>query len=165
MPIDFFKVQCLTNTSAIKFGICDDDDELPAYIDNLDENIWIATVLNDDSKEVTFTAIDKCIHFSLIDGDMPSRCDAMLTCDNCLYVIELKNKKADWQSSGIEQLEATIQNLINELGQTYNNYRFRKAYVANRRHPSFHVIENETMEKFRDIYKVRLDLQAIIRIV
>ena len=165
MPIDFFKAQCLTNTSEIRFGICDDDDELPAYIDSLDENIWIATVLNDASKAVTFTAIDKCIDFPLIDGDMPSRCDAMLTCDNCLYVIELKNKRAGWQSSGIEQLEATIQDLINELGQAYNNYRLRKAYVANRRHPSFHVIENETMEKFRDIYRVRLDLQATIRII
>lgn len=165
MPIDFFKVQCLTNTSEIKFGICDDDDELPAYVDSLDENIWIATVLNDASKEVVFTAIDKCIDFPLIDGDMQSRCDAMLTCDNCLYVIELKNKRADWQSSGIEQLEATIQNLIDALGQTYNNYRLRKAYVANRRHPNFHPTEIETMEKFRDIYKVRLYLQATIRIV
>jgi hypothetical protein len=165
MPIDFFKVQCCTNTSEIRFGICDDDDELPAYIDSLDENIWIATVLNDDAKAVTFTAIDKCIDFPLIDGDMQSRCDVMLTCDNCLYVIELKNKRSDWQSSGIEQLEATIQNLIAVLGATYNNYRFKKAYVANKRHPNFHVIENETMEKFRDLYRVRLDLQATIRIV
>ncbi len=165
MPIDFLKVQCLTNTSEIRFGICDDDDEFPAYLDSTDENIWIATVINNASKSVTFTAIDKCIEFPLIDGDMPSRCDAVLTCDNCLYVIELKNKRADWQSSGIEQLEATIQDLINELGQTYNTYRHRKAYVANRRHPSFHVIENETMEKFRDLYRVRLDLQATIRIV
>lgn len=165
MPIDFFKVQCITNTSEIRFGICDEDDELPAYIDNLNENIWIATVLNNDAKAVTFTAIDKCIDFPLTGGDMPSRCDALLTCDNCLYVIELKNKRADWQSSGIEQLEATIQDLINELGKTYNNYKLRKAYVANRRHPSFHVIENETMEKFRDRYGVRLDIQATIRII
>jgi hypothetical protein len=165
MPIDFFKVQCLTNTTEIRFGICDDDNELPAYIDSIDPNIWIATVSNDASKTVTFTAIDKCIDFPLIDGDMPSRCDAMLTCDNCLYVIELKNKRANWQSGDIEQLEATLQNLIEELGQTYNNYRHRKAYVANRGHPRFHVIENETMEKFRDIYRVRLNLQATIRII
>jgi hypothetical protein len=109
MPIDFLKVQCLTNTSEIRFGICDDDDELPAYIDYLDESIWIATVVNADAKTVTVTAIDKCIDFPLIDGDMQSRCDAMLTCDNCLYVVELKNKRADWQSSGIEQLELMLQ--------------------------------------------------------
>jgi hypothetical protein len=165
MPIDFFKVQCLTNTIEIKFGICDDDNELPAYLDSLDENSWIATIINSDAKMVTFTAIDKCVDFPLIDGKMPSRCDAMLTCDNCLYVIELKNKRANWQSSGIEQLEATIRNLIEELGHTYNTYRLRKAFVANRRHPSFHVIENETMERFRDLYKVRLDLKATIKIV
>ena len=165
MPIDFFKAKCLTNTSEIRFGICDDDDELPAYVDSLNESIWIATVLNLEAKVVTVTAIDKCIDFPLVNGDMQSRCDAMLTCDNGLYIVELKNKRSDWQSSGIEQLEATIQNLIDSLGATYNNYRFRKAYVANKRHPNFHVIENETMEKFRDIYQVRLDLQATIRIV
>lgn len=165
MPIDFFKVQCLANTSEIRFGICDNDDELPAYIDTINENIWIATVLNDNAKTVTFTAIDKCIDIPLIHGNMPSRCDAMLTCDNCLYIVELKNKRAEWQSSGIEQLEATIQDLINELGTSFNNFRIRKAYVANRRHPNFHVIENETMDKFRDTYNVRLDLQATIRIV
>ena len=165
MPIDFFKVECQENTSEVRFGICDEDDELPAFIDILHENTWIATVVNTDAKEVLFTAIDKCIDFPLINVNMTSRCDAMMTCDNCLYVIELKNKSADWQSSGIKQLEATIQNLINEFGQTYHNYRQRKAYVANRRHPSFHVIENETMERFRDLYRVRLDLQAIIKIV
>jgi hypothetical protein len=152
-------------TSEIRFGICDDDDENPAYINNLDENIWIAIVLNEDTKEVTVTAIDKCIDFPLINGEMQSRCDAMLTCDNCLYVIELKNKRNDWQSSGIEHLEATIQNLKAALGDIYKNYRLRKAFVANKQHPRFHVIENETMKKFRDIYQVRLDLQATIRIL
>jgi hypothetical protein len=165
MPIDFFYTQCQSVTSEIRFGICDDDDENPAYINNLDENIWIAIVLNEDTKEVTVTAIDKCIDFPLINGEMQSRCDAMLTCDNCLYVIELKNKRNDWQSSGIEHLEATIQNLKAALGDIYKNYRLRKAFVANKQHPRFHVIENETMKKFRDIYQVRLDLQATIRIL
>ncbi len=165
MSINFFKVQCLSKTSEIRFGICDDDNELPVYIDSLDENIWIATVLNAEGKVVNVTAIDKCIDFPLINGNMQSRCDAMLTCDNCLYVIELKNRRSDWQSSGIEQLEATIQHLIDSLGTTYYNYRFRKAYVANKQHPRFHVIENEKMEKFRDIFHVRLDLQATIRII
>ena len=84
MPIDFFKVQCLTNTAEVKFGICDNDDEFPAYVDSIDETVWIATVLNSDAKAVTVTAIDKCIDFPLINGEMQSRCDAMLTCDNCL---------------------------------------------------------------------------------
>jgi len=138
---------------------------LPAFIDILDEDTWIATVVNKDAKKVLFTAIDKCIDFPLINGNMTSRCDSMMTCDNCLYVIELKNKRADWQSSGIDQLEATIKDLMSELGQTYVNYRHKKAYVANRRHPNFHVIENETMERFRDLYRIRLDLQSIITIV
>ena len=114
MSIDFFKAQCQTKTFEIKFGICDDDDELPAYIDNKDENSWIATVLNENAKNILFTAIDKCIDFPLVDGEMPIRCDVMLTCDNCLYIVELKNKRADWQSSGTEQLESTAKYLMNE---------------------------------------------------
>jgi hypothetical protein len=165
MPVDFFKADCQLNTNSLQFGICDDDNELPAYINHADANIWIATVINDNSKDIVFTSIDKCINFPLIEGNMQSRCDVMMTCDNCLYLVELKNKKSDWQSSGIEQLEATIINLINSIQPVYNNYRIRKAYVANRRHPSFHVIENEMMEKFRDKYQVRLDLQATINVL
>lgn len=165
MPIDFFKAQCQTNTTDAKFGICDDDDELPAYTDTAHPNNWIATILNDSSKEIIFTAVDKCIEFPLIDGQMQSRCDAMMTSNNCLYLIELKNKRSDWKSSGIAQLEATIINLMNTIEPIFNSYKSRKAYVANRRHPHFQVIENETMEIFRDKYKVRLDLRAVIQIL
>lgn len=165
MPIDFFNPQCQSHTNDVTFGICDDDNELPAYIDADNLNSWIASVINIDAKEIIFTAIDKCIEFPLIEGKMQSRCDVMMTCDNCLYLVELKNKRSDWQSSGIEQLEATIINLINSIQPGYTNYKIRKAYVANRRHPSFHFIENETMEKFRDKYQVRLDLQATIGIL
>lgn len=165
MPIDFFKSECQSSTTESTFGICDDDDETPAYITNNKEHTWVAIIKNEQSKLVNFTAIDKCIDFPLVDGKMQSRCDAMLICDNCLYVIELKNKNADWQLSGIDQLESTVKNLMASLGITYNNYRLRKAYVANKRHPSFHLIKNETMEKFRHLYKIRLDLQAIIKIV
>jgi len=165
MSIDFFKVQCQSSITDLKFGICDDDDELPAFFDTINPANWIASVINDESKEIVFTATDKCIEFPLIDGQMPSRCDAMMTCDNCLYLVELKNKRSDWQSNGIEQLEATIINLINSIEPVFMNFKIRKAYVANKRHPSFNIIQNETMEKFRDKYKVRLDLQATIKIL
>lgn len=101
----------------------------------------------------------------MIADNMQSRCDVMLTCDNILYLVELKNKTSDWQSTGIEQLESTIINLIKNIEPVFKNYRFRKAYVANRRHPNFHVVENAIAEKFRDKYKVRLDLQATIKIL
>lgn len=165
MPVDFFKVDCRSNTNRAKFGICDDANELPAYFKYEDEDSWIAVVMNNNSKKIVFTAIDKCIDFPLIDGNMQSRCDVMMTCDNCLYLIELKNKKSDWQSTGIEQLETTIISLLDSLESDFKKYRLRKAYVANKRHPSFHVIENETMEIFRNKYNVRLDLQRTIKIL
>lgn len=165
MPIDFFKDKCCSSIANIRFGICDNNDDFPAFLNSSDDSLWIATVLNTNGKTVSFTAIDNCIDFPPVDGNMQSRCDAMLTCDNCLYLVELKNTRSDWQSKGIEQLESTIQNLKDALGDAYYNFRLRKAYVANKRHPRFHIIENETMEKFRDIYKVRLDLQANISII
>ncbi len=164
MPVNYNKVECQEFTSEAKFGICDDSDESPAYIIFDNEGIWQAVVINNARRNVKFVAIDKCIDIPLINGQLQSRCDAMLITDIGLYFVEIKNKRSDWKSKGIEQLEATIKNLISEWGQTFFNYRQRKAFVANKRHPNFHVIENETMERFRDLYSVRLDLQATIKL-
>jgi len=41
-------------------------------------------------------------------------------------------------------------------------YKHKRAFVANKRHPSFNVIDIE--KKFWDKYKVRLNLEAQIRI-
>ena len=64
MRIDFFKAECQTVTNEQRFGICDDEDKTvktPAYINTDDESKWIAVVLNNNAKEVIFTAIDNCI--------------------------------------------------------------------------------------------------------
>jgi hypothetical protein len=163
MQIDFFKASCQKATSATSFGICDDTDESPAYIDHENSNNWIAIVINDQEKDITFTSIDKCIDMPKDHlGNEPKKCDAMLQSDNCLYLVELKHKRTAWQSDGVEQLENTILAMIGAMGQHFYQYRSRKAFVANRKHPNFHVIENESMERFWYKYKVRLDIQATI---
>ncbi len=167
MSIDFFKTNCQTITNAQRFGICDDEDssvKTPAYINTDDDSKWIAVVVNDASKEVVFTAIDNCIDIFRENGDMDSRCDVMLTCTDSLLLVELKNKNADWQSSGIDQIEATLIRLIENHEAYYYSFKKRKAYVANKRHPKFQVVENAKIRRFQTKYKIWLDLQATIKI-
>lgn len=167
MSIDFFKTACQTITNQQKFGICDDEDiseKTPAYINTNDESRWIAVVLNEHSKDILFTAIDNCIDVFRENGEMESRCDVMLTCENSLILVELKNKASDWKASGIDQIEATLIRLIENHETYYYSFKKRKAYVANRRHPRFQVIDNEIMRRFSKEYKIWLDIQATIKV-
>jgi hypothetical protein len=164
MSVDFSKPECRKITSEPLFGLCDDDNKSPAYLDLANNAIWIATVINVSEKEITFIAIDNCIEIFRENGDIESRCDVMLTSDICLYLVELKNKVSDWRSEGIEQLEATIITLKNGESAFYFSFRKRKAYVANRRHLHFVKAETDVMERFRDIHRIRLYLEATILI-
>jgi hypothetical protein len=165
MSVDFFKLECCSKTVEPLFGLCDDNNKLPAYIDFFGNKAWIAKVVNKEEKEVTFTAIDNCIEIYRQNGDLESSCDLMMTCEDTLYLVELKSKASEWQSEGIAQLESTILSLKKEAAEFYDSFRKRKAYVANKRHPRFHRTETEDLERFRDIYKIRLYLEATIPIL
>ena len=95
---------------------------------------------------------------------MDSRCDVMLTCTDSLILVELKNKASDWKSSGIDQIEATLIRLIENHGAYYYSFKKRKAYVANKRHPNFQIVENATMRRFSTEYKIWLDIQGTIKL-
>jgi hypothetical protein len=167
MKVDFFKASCQTITQETKFGICDDDDKnikTPAYINTDDASKWIAEVLNESSKTITFTAIDNCIDMIRENGDMEKRCDGMITCEESLFLVELKDKTAHWQSSGIEQIESTLIQLIENNEKYYYGFKRRKAFVANKRHPQFQVVENAVMRRFSTQYKIWLDLRGTIEI-
>jgi hypothetical protein len=167
MKVDFLKAACQTMTNQPRFGICDDEDtnvKTPAYINTDDESRWIALVLNPQSKNLVLTAIDNCIEVLRENGDMDSRCDVMLTSDDSLCLIELKNKVSDWKASGIEQIEATLMRLIENHETYYFSFKKRKAYVANKRHPNFQILDNALMKRFSSQYKIWLDIQATIKI-
>src|SRR5580700_10320823 len=104
MSIDFLLEDCSELTREKRFGICDDD-KTPAYIDaGEDEDKWIATVVNNVPKEITFRAIDNCIEILRENGEMESKCDVMMTYENNIVFLELKDKHSDWKSSGIDQI-------------------------------------------------------------
>lgn len=161
--MNFFESTCQEPPLNEKvFGLCDDEDGTKAYT-NIDQpDKWIGTVKNDRAIGVTFTAIDKCI---LKDGELlgQQRCDGMLTSDEHLYFVELKNQAKKWQSDAIAQLEATIKLFLAHNDGTA--YRYKKAYACNKGRSKFQVIESELNKRFFDTYRFRIDAQAEIIIL
>ena len=147
------------------FGICDDENGEKAYTDITNENKWIATVLNENRILLTFTAIDKCI---LQDSEYPERgrCDGMLTSQNHLFLIELKNQRPPgWKNIAIGQLESTIKFLQEFHKRELQRFKYKKAFACNKRHRGFKVIDHEKQSKFFRKYKFRLDVQTNIMII
>lgn len=163
MNLNFFRQDCQYEPmNAATFGLCDDQDGGKAYPDAHNSAIWIATVANSRKLSVTFTAIDKCI---IQDHDLPGtgRCDGMLTTDEHLYLVELKDMDSHWRSDAIGQLMDTIQ----LLQASHNIYRYknRKAFAVNRRRPRFAEVDNELNRRTFVETGFRIDVQARILIL
>ena len=166
MSINFFKSTCQSQTNQYKFGLCDDPNEDPAYIDtDIDDcSKWIATVENNQEIEVIFTAIDNCIEILRSDGTMDNRCDGMLTYNNHLIFVELKEKnyRNNWVVKGEKQLKNTINVFI--ANHDLEIYKSKKAYIANNKKPNFQSSQITRMDKFKDETGFRLIIQNTIEI-
>jgi hypothetical protein len=164
MKIDFFKSECLAKTSERKFGIFDAQDSSPAVLKFDEENKWNAIVINNLQKDLLFTAIDNCIEIRTENGETERRCDCMLTYEEKLLLIELKNMRSSWQTDGLSQIEATIKRMITEDFGFFEKYKKRTAIVANRKNqfPAFHVSNFEHREYFMKHYKTRIQFEAEI---
>ena len=162
MSVNFQVAACQEALNNSLFGLCDDKNGQKAYTNANNPESWIATVKNDRNKELVFTAIDKCI---IRDNDYAGRgrCDGMLTSDDHIYFIELKDQTKSWITDAIEQLESTIQFFI--AGHDINEYKHKKAFACNKQHKHFQEIDIELNLKFFRQYKVRIDVQADIIIV
>ena len=145
-----------------RFGLCDDQDTTPAYVDVVSPDKWVATVENLAQREVLFTAIDKGViqdHEEVGRG----RCDAMLTSDELLYLAELKDRgSSSWRADAIEQLKSTIEFLRQHHDLT--PFRHKKAFACNKKRQSFQQIDHEEKLRFFREYDFRLDLQATIKL-
>lgn len=140
MPINFFAANCQTTTNNQLFGLCDTPPppNNPAYIDldSINKPGWIAEVDNINSIAVTFTAIDNCIVIKRPDGTPESRCDGMLTYNNTVIFIELKNRMSDgWLGKARDQLITTINIFI--ANHNIGIYTDKRAHVANYQRPFF----------------------------
>ena len=145
----------------VQFGLCDNEDGTAAFIDTMNKDKWIATVKNPYRHTLIFTAIDKGV---IKDNEYSGyeRCDGMLTSDYHLYFVELKNERGDWVQKGISQLGSTIKLFDEVHPEKKKQYAHKKAYICNKKHPHFYIIDNEQNIKFFRDNGLRLDIQAKI---
>lgn len=162
--IDFFTPRCSTlNVTAPRFGICDDVDnnvKTPAYIDFGNEEFWIASVENAQCQALRFIAVDNCIEIRRDNGEIASRCDAMLLNDRNLIFIELKARAngAEAVKEAKGQLSATVRSFIQN--NDISVYPHRYAYICNKRHPRFAYSRKSEMQQFYNDCGVRLQISA-----
>jgi hypothetical protein len=149
-------------TSDSFFGVCDDQNGQKSYTDRSDKSKWIATVINEKPFQLVFTVIDKGV---IKDDELPGRerCEGMLTSNEHIYFLELKVQRSGGIAKAKCQLESTI-DIFNEVHPgKLETYTHRKAFVCNKRHPKFHVINNEEQKAFFDTYKVRFDINTEVK--
>lgn len=162
--MNFFDQSCQEEpVNAAEFGLCDPQNGQKAFTDLHHPDQWIATVKNKSQLDLIFTAIDNCI---LQNYEEPGRkrCDGMLTSNQHLYLVELKDKSYKWQEEAIQQLESTIQLLL--ANHDISQFQHKKAFAANkRRRDEFIVLDNDVNRYFFETYRFRIDIQTDIIIV
>lgn len=134
--IDFFDEGNKQSTKKELFGLCDDDNKQPAYIDSdisNKETKWIGIVINETQKEVLFYPVDNCIKLIRPDGSMAQRCEGILRSDsNTLIFTELKDRKvlpAVWLKEAESQIIETLKFFLDNYKS--NNYKI-KAWISNK---------------------------------
>jgi len=165
MSVNFFETDCKEHARTDNiFGICDDQDGYKAYTSITDSEKWIAKVINNANFAVSFTAIDNCIIiFKEGTNDKESTCDGMLTFPASLYLVELKDQEKDWLPKAKSQLENTIKLLY--ANHNLSNFKYKKAYACNKKHPYFTVINAaEKKAFFKKTNGFRFDVHAEIMI-
>lgn len=162
MSINFFEIQCKSTTTTQHFGLCDAQNGSPAFIDEIEVGKWIAKIENLQAEELTFIAIDNCIPIYRENGDLESRCDAMITYINNIIFIELKEKERNWINDGVEQLKNSI--ILFKKHHSIEIYPKKRAVLANKKHPHFQHSHKEIMQQFKHDFDVRLIIHNTVKI-
>jgi len=165
MNIDFFNTDCKEAVqNNLVFGICDNQDGTKAYTDIENEDAWVTKVENKNRINTFFTPIDNCmVVLKAGTNDEESTCDGMLTFKNNINLIELKvQRSGGWIQKAMKQLENTI-NLL-EIHNSFENFKLKKAYACNKKHPSFVVMDPEKKKRFFDKTGFRVHIGTIIKI-
>lgn len=167
MPINFLSAVCQEVTDEVLFGICDDTPppHIPAYLnhDKLAKPGWIAEVINANAKEVTFTAIDNCIVIKRANGTDESRCEGMLTYEDAIIFLELKDRVSKgWLVKSRDQLITTI--TVFSQNHDINNYKARRAHVANAQRPFFDSSFRRVIDEVKTATGFTLEVQRKITI-
>jgi hypothetical protein len=146
-----FKKFCQDETNLRNFGICDDKLHQRAYIHTGHGGNWTAVVQNDNQYDVTFTALDHCIEIRNSKGKMQSRCEGIITYNNTIIFIEIKQRTGDaktWAKDADKQLRSTISVVSAKIN--LNLFVVKKAAIANPLHRRSAEKHTTRMMKFLD---------------
>ena len=175
MPrIDFFDERYKQTTNKKEFGLRDDLENQPAYIDELLSNKkdkWFGTIINNKGKEVLFYPVDHCIILKRADDNDALKCEGIIRYDsNKLIFTELKkqNIHSDWRKDGEEQIKETLHFFFDN----YNKNDFKiKAWICNKKqltdinyHTQIKAFREETQVLFKLKYKIDLNIQREINV-
>jgi len=137
-PFSFFNSSKQYVSNKKTFGLCDKEPppHLPAYLDESSGKEWIAVVDNIYQSTVNFVALDNCITLLRDDGKQDKCCDGMLLYNSTVIFVELTTRTdTKWRNEKYKQLCATIRHFENTKDS--NNYKIKKAYIANNSRPKF----------------------------
>ncbi|MBO7134647.1 MAG: hypothetical protein J6W06_10900 [Bacteroidales bacterium] len=131
--IDFFEKKNRAYSNKKVFGLCDDDNQLPAYIDedlaNKDSK-WIGVVDNGLEKNVYFYPVDHCVELERPDKSDAQKCEGILNYDdNNIIFTELKNRDSSWITKATNQIIETMSFFFDNYdSQSYKT----KAWICNK---------------------------------
>lgn len=150
MALNFLDPQYKQTSISRIFGICDDQNKTPAYIDESDPSTWAAEVVNEDLKLVSFYPIDYCVDTLREDGKMDNRCDGLLTYEDIFIFVELKDRsKHKWVQEGLMQLEASIKH-FRSAHKELSAQSVIRAQLCNKQRPRAVVSCNVERDKFKE---------------
>lgn len=157
MAIDFFKSECRQKTNEPIFGIYDAP---PATLSFSKEEDWVVWIDNDQEKEIIHTAIDGCVDIPDNEGE---RCESMLTYDDVLIFLELKDRDGGrWAGKARDQLINTIRLYIRDANISI--YSRKYGHVANRQRPHFKAGGKKFMQEFEDEIGFVLRISEVLKI-
>jgi hypothetical protein len=148
MPLVFLDDTHKTVSTKPHFGLCDNGEQKPAYLDEDTPLMWIAVVQNNGQKTVAFYPVDNRLVFIRSDGNPDKICDGLLTHDKTIIFVELKQRSDHkWKPEGDEQLRATIARF--EQSPESSKFIIKKAYISNNRRPNFNIDDMPRIKTFR----------------
>jgi hypothetical protein len=154
---DFYTPACRTQITAPHFGLCDREDGCKAHVDCENPDAWIVAVENKRRLALIFTAVDKCV---IKDGEAEEsgRCDGMLTSEQHLYFIELKDKKHTKSGRAKAQLVSTIEIFKRSHPEKLNEYRIKKVFICNKGGRKNSFCTHEEQKRFHETYGFRIEI-------
>ncbi len=135
LATDYFKNENKQSTKITEFGLCDDNDKKPAYINADNKGKWIGIIENNQGLEIAFYPVDNCIVVKRKDDSNARRCEGILSYDNIRNIIfvELKDRKlvpSEWIKDADEQIKETM--LFFFENHSKNEFEKVRAWICNK---------------------------------